>query len=35
MTNEQENNFNIFCDYILKLIEEYGVIESTEEEGTD
>jgi hypothetical protein len=25
MTQKQENDFNIFCDYIFELIEKYGV----------
>ena len=35
MTPEQENNLNVFCDYILYLIEEYGECSNTDEEGAD
>ena len=34
MTVKQENDFNVFCDYILELIEKYGD-KDTEEEGAD
>lgn len=34
MTAEQENNFNVFCDFILELIEQYED-KDTEDKGTD
>lgn len=34
MTTEQENNFNVFCDFILELVEKYGD-NDTEDKGTD
>ncbi len=35
MTKEQENNLNVFCDYILELIEKYGECNNTDEERAD
>ena len=34
MNPKQENDFNVFCDFILYLIEQYGV-DDKEDEGTD
>lgn len=39
MTKE-ENNYEVFCDFILELIEKYGVNDDTDnsenkEQGTD
>lgn len=35
MSTEQENTFNVFCDYILELIEKYEEVEDKKEEGAD